>query len=1021
VIQYPQTTFNQWVIIVSLFSVDLATLFVQGAGQFLYFALIVLLGLASWFMILSQGEPGTLKLLQSQQTALQGLLLAWLALFGVVVFASLTGRDVALFFPPLERAIWAACSVGFAWAYLVADGPRWGRLPNIAALLLLMLVALGYLLMAIPWALVVVPIDFNLRYGLVWAVIVLALSLAAFGLVLVRRMTDAPLKALFFLAMVLGQAMTLARGDILGNASGWGRLGFVAALLVVPIVVFRTIMRVQPQAAPAQRQAVKTSQELPRVAKPASGPSDSQSALLLRALGQILEDASPMQTPQRIVEAALGMLKADLGAVLRLQDANYADVLYGYDRVMERPIQALSLNLNQQMTLANAIERRTQRALFVDRNREELEDLYTRLDIEQRGPVYLQPLLHGEKIVGVLMIAMPYVNRELDSTNLELLKGLSIMASGLLVMSYEAQEARDLVADRTIQALVEGVSLNEVKEDMVIATRQEMQASLKLAREQVSELSHQVMLMKVRLDEERKRVLGLLGGEEDLSISQRIRAINQDHERLEQERDQLIQRLQDAEAALNAANVTSEAGAFGSMVEALRHEKEALSAERDRLQAQISALQGSEDGDAFKARQLLQTLAEEHASMSQERDQLSDQLASLQERLRMLGLEEGSDGLAQVVGRLTDERNRLLAKVEHLTQEREVLIQERFKLAETISREHERDLRLQALQAQVENLAADREAALKQRDRLRQEMEDIQRKLDAVKEHRVRLLAQVSGLEMELNEVREEQVRIVATHPPPPEVEAPPPVQSDLLVGLVQELRTPLTSMIGYVDLLLNESAGILGEMQRKFLQRVSANISRLTAMIADLIKVSQLDAGLYRLEPTPIQAVALIEQAITSVGVQLREKGITINLDLDDSLPPLPADIDAFNQIIGQLLTNAYLVSPPNSAITIIARRESVIYDPEIGPLESAYFAVEDRGGGIPTEEVPRVFARKYKAENPLILGLGDTGVGLSIAKALVEAHAGRLWVVSKVGKGSIFNFAIPYERSSMSEGRHE
>jgi signal transduction histidine kinase len=1006
---------------VSPFSIDLATLFVQGAGQFIYFALMVLVSLASWFMILSKGERGLTKTLQSQQTALIVVLLAWLTIFGLVVFSSLTGRDVAFYLPPLERAIWAVCSIGFAWAFMMSDATSSRRGLNIAALLLVMLVVLGYLLVAIPWATTPVPIDFNLRYGLSWAVVVAILNLAAFGLILLYRPMDAPIKALFFLAMALGQAVSISQGEVLGNISGWGRLGFAAALLVVPIIAFRAIMRLEVYSPPSQRVSAAASQEVPRVVKPAPAPSDPQSALLLRALGQILEDPSPSLLPQRVVDATIHMLRADLGAVLRLQDANYADIFYGYDRVMERPIKALSLNLNQQMTLANAIERRAQRTLFVDRNSEELEDLYTRLDIEQRGPVYFQPLTQGEKIVGVLMIAMPYLRRELDSSSLELLKGLAIMASGLMMMSYEAQEAREMAADRTIQALVEGVALSEIKEDAVIAARQEMQASLKLAREQVSELSRQVMLMKVQLDDERKRILSLLGAEEDLSISQRIQAINQDHERLRQERDQLLQRLQEAEAALNAASTTSEAEAVNSIVAALRQEKEALSAEKDRLQARLSDLQSSGSDDTLKARQLLQALAEEREQLAYERDQLSNQLLDLETRLKALGLQEGADGLAQVVGRLTDERNALLAKVETLTQERDALLSERFKLAETISREHERDLRLQGLQAQVENLAADREAALKQRDRLRQEMEEIQRKLDAVKEHRVRLLAQVSGLEMELNEVREEQVRIVASHPPPSTPEAPPAVQPDLLVGLVQELRTPLTSMIGYVDLLLNESAGILGEMQRKFLQRVSANISRLTAMIADLIKVAQLDAGLYRLEAAPINTIAIIEQAITLVSVQLREKGITVNLDLDDTLPPLPADADAFNQIIGQLLTNAYLVSPPNSAITIIARREPVIYDPEVGPIDSAYFAVEDRGGGIPYEEIPRVFARKYKAENPLILGLGDTGVGLSIAKALVEAHGGRLWVVSKLGKGSIFSFAIPYERRILSGEMNE
>ena len=143
--------------------------------------------------------------------------------------------------------------------------------------------------------------------------------------------------------------------------------------------------------------------------------------------------------------------------------------------------------------------------------------------------------------------------------------------------------------------------------------------------------------------------------------------------------------------------------------------------------------------------------------------------------------------------------------------------------------------------------------------------------------------------------------------------------------------------------------------------------------------------------------------------AVQFREKGLTVNFSLQDDLPPVNADEDALTQIIGQLLTNAYLVSPPDSELFISAyARRLTLQDQTI---DCAFVSVEDRGGGIPPEDVARVFARKYKAENPLIEGLGDTGVGLSIARALVEAHGGQLWLETKVGVGSIFSFALPIQ----------
>jgi signal transduction histidine kinase len=235
---------------------------------------------------------------------------------------------------------------------------------------------------------------------------------------------------------------------------------------------------------------------------------------------------------------------------------------------------------------------------------------------------------------------------------------------------------------------------------------------------------------------------------------------------------------------------------------------------------------------------------------------------------------------------------------------------------------------------------------------------------------------------------------------------------------MVQELRTPMTSVIGYVDLLLGESAGILGEMQRKFLLRVNANVSRLASMLEDLIRVTMLDSGQFQLMHEPVDVIGVIEDAITNASEQLREKGLTVHLNLDDDVPDLPADPDAIHQIVGQLLTNAYLASPPGSEFFITARRQPVKYD--AGRIvDSLYIAVEDRGGGIASEDQGRVFSRKYKAENPLIQGLGDTGVGLSIAKALVEAHGGRIWLETREGVGVTFSLAMPLEADMEPQGQ--
>lgn len=1005
-------------------------LFIQAPGDFLYFASVMLIALGAWFMILSQSDERlTARDLRRAYIALAGLVLTWLAMFVAVVMAALSRQDAALYLPAIERAGISLVVLLLAWSFTTPRSMRLTRLSNLVVLLLMGLVVVAYLFTSFAWAALPTAIDFNVRYGIYWAVLLMFISGVGFVLMLslMRWIEDAPLKALFFAVMLVANGLIVLQGELIGNYSGWQRIGFVVSLILMLVIVFRQLH--QGTLVEETNVSPKIVSE-PPVVRPAPAltskisSQETQSVQLLKALGIILETPSPASIPEKIVQASLSMLKGDIGAILRVQDANYADVVYGFDRVMDRTIRALSLNLNQQATLANAVERRAQRGLFIDRNQEEIEDLYTRLDVEQRGPVYFQPLAHGEEVIAVLMIALPYAGYELDDFNLELLKGLAIVSAGLLQMSFEAQESRQLAAERAIQAMVEGVALSDMQDEGVITARQEMQASLKLARDQITELSRQVMQMKTKLDEERGRVLRLLGAEEDMSISQRIAAINTEQVNLLDERESLHQRLQSAEIALSGLTSNHPEFALRDIVESLNREKEALSAERDRLEERLKAFSQSSGSAPFDTNTLISEMMQERLWLEQERNQLKDKLNSLQQQLEGLGFQDGVIGLSQVISQLTEERDALKQRMESLIVEREALLGERSSLAYAIDRERERDNRLSMLLSQVENLASDREAALKQRDRLLKEYHELRDKLDAVKEHRARLLAQVSGLEMEIEELRELQGqpnavvsrsamdRELTVHTDVSKPATPP--QAEMLVGLVQELRTPLTSIMGYIDLLLTESAGILGEMQRRFLQRVSANVSRLATMIADLVQMAQIDAGQYRLEPVAIHVVNVIEQVITTATIQLREKGITVNLDLDDDLPPLPADRDAFSQIMGQLLTNAYLVSPPNSEISIIARRKQFSIDESQTSAEVVYISVEDKGGGILPEDVARVFARKYKAENPLVQGLGDTGVGLSVARALVEAHGGQLWVSSKLGVGSTFNFVIPYQNGA-------
>lgn len=234
-------------------------------------------------------------------------------------------------------------------------------------------------------------------------------------------------------------------------------------------------------------------------------------------------------------------------------------------------------------------------------------------------------------------------------------------------------------------------------------------------------------------------------------------------------------------------------------------------------------------------------------------------------------------------------------------------------------------------------------------------------------------------------------------------------VQTEMLTALIHELRTPMTSINGYTDLLLGETVGIIGETQRQFLQRVKANIERMGGLLDDLIRVIAVDTQKRgALAPEPVNFTHVLESVIMSLSAQFSERDLKVETDIAPGLPTVYVDRDSLTQIMQHLLSNACQCSQPGTKIRVCAQTEE--HDGFVEGLPSYLLvSVTDTGGGIAPEDRRRVFQRLYRADNPLIAGLGETGVGLSIAKALVEAHGGRIWVESEMGVGSTFSFLLP------------
>ncbi|MBE2193242.1 MAG: hypothetical protein IAE83_03625 [Anaerolinea sp.] len=1126
---------------------NVLTLFAEPAVALLYYMTVIILSCAALFMALGQRMRGeTEKAASRYMIASAGVTVSWLLLMVGAVVVLLTNQPSAAIMPPLDRAVGALVVALVGWAFLVTDQeslqgdpPGFGTVPGIReepplpelsrAWLNLLLstviigIVLGYTVTAYQWLTTFSPTaSFNSSGGgIVW--MMGTIILAGFMLVLLvvrfRKTPDAPLKMLFFVSVLGGYLYTLitvqegAQAGI-GNESGAIRLAFLAAMPLLPVVIYRLVverltMMIQERAAEATVSALTTiSNNL------VDTTAERESVTLLKALGLILERDKPEDLPRQIVISACNMLKADVCALLVMDDAEYADVLAAFDAVQNRHIAAMAFKLDEQPTLQGAIQDRLQHVLLADMNLNEIVDVYTRLDIQKVGPVYFQPLSREGEVNGVLVIAFPYTQRDLRQNEKRLLESLAPIASRMLAISRAAGRAVTQARGQVVQAVTEGTET--LSPEAPTPARLEMQNSLEVARQQINELSGKVRELQIELDFERSRLSELASNDpEGLSISQRMERIQTERSQLESERERLMQALQEAQAQLASATGGDDE-LYKTAIQLLTQERDELYTQKEQLENELNTLRQGGDTQAPQVlKEMLTRLTEEKSRLSNERDQLKSNLEGVTKQLTDMGIESSPGGLLSTLMQITEERNSYKTLSDRALQERNLLIGEFRKFRDRISRERERDAKIAALENEVRRLAQDKEVLIRQRDTLGSERyvsdaqrvewdatrQSLQKELDTLKVDLDAALVDRNRVYAEMNKFAEEKAILMAERDKLLAARAALQTERDqlaariegnrellhqlgadgvdalkkmindlteersdlehkllqaeksikalkektehlmkrqeaikdaaprsgfdeetaaVLLSVAQELRTPLNAISAYVDLLLGESVGILGELQRQFLQRVKANGDRLVTLIEDFVRVVAIDTGQLKLKTDQVDMSEVIEDAITSTRAQFREKGITLNLELPEQMPLLTGDRGALTQVVVELLSNAYRASPTDGEVSVKAQpiqrfaltpRNGAEGEGEPSYADVILVDVRDNGGGVPTEEQPRVFSRLYRADRPLIKGLGDTGVGLSVAKALTEAHQGRIWLDTTPGESSTFRVALPLQ----------
>ena len=231
-------------------------------------------------------------------------------------------------------------------------------------------------------------------------------------------------------------------------------------------------------------------------------------------------------------------------------------------------------------------------------------------------------------------------------------------------------------------------------------------------------------------------------------------------------------------------------------------------------------------------------------------------------------------------------------------------------------------------------------------------------------------------------------------------------VEAGGITSFSQELRQTLSSTLEHTDLLLGESVGNLNPMQRNFLETIRASTARLSHVVEDFIQIATLKAGSTALTYDFVDLNVGIKEALEDVGNEARAKRLSLSTELPEDLTPVYADREALQQILVRLLSNAIAASPLQGTVLLRA-----LINADEG-REYLRIQISDAGGGIPQEDLPRVFIPLYRADDIPVRGVGETGLGLFIAKTLTEAQNGRIWVDTELGIGSTYNVLIPITR---------
>jgi PAS domain S-box-containing protein len=224
-------------------------------------------------------------------------------------------------------------------------------------------------------------------------------------------------------------------------------------------------------------------------------------------------------------------------------------------------------------------------------------------------------------------------------------------------------------------------------------------------------------------------------------------------------------------------------------------------------------------------------------------------------------------------------------------------------------------------------------------------------------------------------------------------------IQLNFLNATSHELRTPMSAIKGYVELMLKKELGEITYEQQKALNVVLRNTDRLNHLIEDILDVSRLESGTLKFKAESTNLQEMINESVETMQSSANLKNIKINMDISDDLPGLIIDQSRIRQVIINILNNAIKFSPDGSVINMRVKKQK----------EDVLFEIQDSGRGISEYHREKIFDAFYQVKSGMDRNFGGVGLGLAIARGIILSHGGKISVKSEVKKGSIFRFTLP------------